>query len=443
MMYALVWVIKDFIMGFHNVGNSSPVHSPGSGGSGVRDDSFSDSQHDSDESGSDSEAGSVLDDAPSTPKTHARATAIFDSSDVSNIVDRICLRLHVIRCTCQGFDLTSYMCDEPRRVFQQMTKGAHSMTAYLRAHEYMILSMLMPYVLVDLMQPEMQWLSEQYEGDPPVEIASRISCDPMQQVVQAWYMYMDFFCCFRKQSMTESEVCELQAKGRELQKFLWVAFPHKGGQKMAWNFVKFHHIDALASIIRMFGSGTYASTQATEHCHVFYSRKLIELTNGKNAFNQIMHMVVRGHVLRDLALFNKDDGHLLHDAYNHETYKYSRSQVYAFPVDMLFREPEKVTRTLASCSRAPGSNGSKVLYDHLSSFVGAEAEDTWGKKHRGFLFLPHLLGSFLVTRRKRYNILLPDLEKVRSCTLCIVPVDHAVGHMPWLTDIHYYRRRGE
>ena len=225
---------------------------------------------------------------------------------------------------------------------------------------------------------------------------------------------MDFFCCFRKQSMTESQVCQLQDKGRELQKFLWIAFPTKAGQKMGWHFPKFHHIDALACIIRMFGSCTYASTQATEHCHVFYSRKLIELTNGKNAFNQIMHMVVRGHVLRDLALFNRDDGLQLHDAYNHETYKYSRSQVYAFPVEMLFIEPEKVTRKLTSCSRVPGSNGSRVLYEHLSSFTGAEAEATWGAKHRGFLFLPHLLGTFLVTRRNRYNILLNDLETVSS-----------------------------
>jgi hypothetical protein len=39
--------------------------------------------------------------------------SVFSKQDVWRIIERICTRLHNIRCTSQGFDLTPYMCDEP------------------------------------------------------------------------------------------------------------------------------------------------------------------------------------------------------------------------------------------------------------------------------------------------------------------------------------------
>lgn len=402
MLYALVWVIQDFILGFHHSAHSSPMHSAQS------------SQN----------LSGAHRDAPAPPPDGPHR--FFDHSDVAVIVKRICVRLHVIRCTCQGLDLTAYMCEEPQRAYEQMHSGSHTQTAYLRAHEYMILSMLMPYVLVDLMQPEMQWLSHQFEEDPPPIIRDRMGADPMQHVVKAWYMYMDFFCFLRQTVMTESQVCQLEVKARELQRFLWIAFPLKAGQKQGWNFPKYHHLDTLATTIRMFGSANWASTQATEHCHVYYSKKLVLLTNGKDAFNQIMNIAVRKNLLRDLTLFTNSGGIEMHEDFHHQSYHYSRSQVYSFPIYVLFNEPERVTRSLTAAPRMHNTQ-SKIRYERLSSFTGADAAETWGQRHTGFLFLPHLLGVFLVTRRNRFNILLEHLQKVSfPCIEISIVANHSL-----------------
>ncbi len=377
-MYAMVWAIKDYLSSFKwPAGHSMACQVEAS--------------EDDDE-----------DD-------HANLL-VFTNEDVMRVVQRICTRLHNIRCTSQGFDLTPYMCDEPMRVFAHMHSGTHGMTAYLRAHEYMILSLLMPYVLSDLYEPELQWLQAQFDGEPPDEMVDQLGADPMPSIVKAWYMYMDFFCFMRKQVMTESEVLTLEDKGRKLQSFLWYAFPHKAGQKMGWHFPKMHHIDTLAASKRFYGSLECISTQPTEHCHVYYSHKLIALTNGKNAFCQIMNFVVRSHVLRDLTMFNGEHGKSMLKDF--ESHNFSRSQMYSYPIDMLYRQPDKITRILSAEMRDHSGCGSKIRYERLSAFAAPDGETLWGARHPGFMFLPHLLGTFLVQRRNRFDLMLEGLEKV-------------------------------
>ena len=396
MMFATIWVIKDFITGFVMPTPSSDL------------------------------SGQTR-PQPDMDRSKPSQQTIFNAQDMSTIVNRICMRLHVIRCTCQGFDLTEYMCEEPRRVYDLINSGSHSMTSYLRAHEYMILSMLMPYVLVDLLQPEMEWLNNNFGDEQSSNVSDRIGYDPMTHMVKAWDMYVDFFCYLRQQVMTETQVCTLEVKGRELQEFLWIAFPFKSGQKKAWHFPKMHHLDTFHVTIRLFGMLEGMSTQPTEHSHVFYSKVLIGMTNGKDAFNQIMHMVVRGHVLRDIALLNTTSGNPLQDEYSR--HKFSRSQMYAFPIDVLYNEPERVKRTMTSAIR--GSSGTysyAVPHERLSSFTGEHGERVWGGRHRGFLFLPHLLGVFLVTRRTRFNILLEGLEKVGDMVTPMYTCIHLVTY---------------
>ncbi len=386
-MYAVVWAIKDYMVSF----KWPPGHDM--------------ARQDEDEEEED--AGPV---------------SVFSNDDVMGIVQRICTRLHNIRCTSQGFDLTPYMCDEPMRVFAHMHSGAHGMTAYLRAHEYMILSLLMPYVLTDLYEAELRWMQDQFDGEPPPDVADKLGADPMPSIVKAWYMYMDFFCFMRKQIMTESEVCTLEDKGRQLQRFLWHALPHKAGQKMGWHFPKMHHIDTFAASKRFYGSLECISTQPTEHCHVYYSHKLIQLTNGKDAFGQIMHFVVRSHVLRDLTMFNGEEGSsMLKDFQSHN---FSRSQMYSYPIDLLYREPDKVTRKLSAEMRDHSGCGSKIRYERLSGFAAPAGETLWGARHPGFMFLPHLLGTFLVQRRNRFGLQLKGLEKVCAALSCVSALSH-------------------
>ncbi len=336
--------------------------------------------------------------------------SVFSKEDVWRIIEHICTRLHNIRCTSQGFDLTPYMCDEPKRIWAHMHSGGHGMTAYLRAHEYMILSLLMPYVLTEVYEPEMRWMQDQFDGEPSDDMADKLRADPMPSIVKAWYMYMDFFCFMRKQIMTESEVCALEDKGRNLQRFLWYALPDKAGQKMGWHFLKMHHIDTFAASKRFYGSLECISTQPTEHCHVYYSHKLIGLTNGKDAFGQIMHFVVRSHVLRDLTMFNGEHGNSMLKDF--ESHNFSRSQMYSYPIDLLYRQPDKVKRVLSAEMRDHSGSGTKIRYKRLSAFAAPDGETLWGARHPGFMFLPHLLGSFLVTRRNRFGLQLDGLEKV-------------------------------
>jgi hypothetical protein len=379
MMYAAAWAIKDYIMGFK--------WPPGHDMTSEEEESHGDER-----------------------------LSVFKNEDVLRITQRICTRLHDIRCTSQGFDLTPYMCDEPMRVFAHMHSGSHGMTAYLRAHEYMILSLLMPYVLTDLYQQELRWLQEQFDGEPPADIADRLGADPMPCIVKAWYMYMDFFCFMRKQIMTESEVCTLEDKGRKLQQYLWHAFPEKAGQRMGWHFPKMHHIDTFAASKRLYGSLELTSTQPTEHCHVYYSHKLIALTNGKDAFSQIMHFVVRSHVLRDLTMFNGDEGKSMLKDF--ESHNFSRSQMYSYPINLLYQQPDKVTRILSAEMRDHSGSRSKIKYERISAFCAPDGEALWGVRHPGFMFLPHLLGTFLIQRRKRFGLQLEGLQKVCALTTC-------------------------
>ena len=58
----------------------------------------------------------------------------FSSKQVQSVITRICDRFLIIRMTCHGMDLTTWMCQELNRVYASLLAGKHNMSACFRSH---------------------------------------------------------------------------------------------------------------------------------------------------------------------------------------------------------------------------------------------------------------------------------------------------------------------
>lgn len=350
----------------------------------------------------------------------------FTPRHVQNVITRLCVRFRIIRKTCHGMDLTDWMCEELQRVYDGILANKHNMQASLRAHEYLIISMLMPYVINDILGEEMQEYSDYLDeltddihlgsSDPFLQCAhAKMASDPVPHMTKAWYMYMEFFCVLRQTRMSQSQLDAAQVMAKQVQAELWHAFPTKGGQKHGWHFPKIHHMYKLVLSKILFGSVETTSTQATEHTHVFYSGKQTELTNRKgDVGQQIMCRLTTQAVVRDLAtLFN--GAHGLHLEQQFRKFKYSKSQIYSFPVQILFLEHLKVTRTLQSPLRCKDTD-TRVLHTSLGAFAKTANATNKGnaevsKWHPGFMYLPYLIGQYL-WKYWRWQLDMPEWDNV-------------------------------
>lgn len=351
--------------------------------------------------------------------------SFFGPKDVHSVITRLCDRFHIIQRTCHGMDLTDWMCQELYRVYEGITQNKHNMQASLRAHEYLIFSMLMPYVLNDILQEEIQLYSD-YIDNLDAEASThffenaqaKIASDPVPHMTKAWHMYMRFFCILRQTRMSQSQLDEAQIMARDVQAELWHAFPTKGGQKHGWHFPKIHHMYKLIFAKMLFGSLDCISTQATEHTHVFFSGKQFSLTNRKgDVSKQIMYRLTTQQVVRDLAtLFN--GAHGIHLEQQYRKFQYSKSQIYSFPVQLLFLEHRKVSRTLASPLRCKDTD-TRARHTPLGTFAktkhaqtsksGTDADASpW---HPGFMYLPYLIGQYL-WKNWRWQLDMPEWDNV-------------------------------
>lgn len=339
--------------------------------------------------------------------------SFFDNTDIHKVVKRMCVRFHIIMRTCNGMDLTVWMCEELQRVFTALCNKEPSMKASLRANEYLIVSMLMPYVLEDILREELceycEYLDEHTEGADVSrefmrEARAKVGSDPVPAMVTTWHMYMEFFCALRQTRMSESQLVQLEAQCEELQKQIWRAYPDKAGSHHRWNFLKFHHMFTFATTFRLFGGLEGVSTQSTEHTHVFYSGKLVTLTNGKgNVGAQIMDRLSVMQAIRDLAtVYTGSHGLSLEKKYR--KYTPSKSQIYCYPVQRLLAEHLQVSRKLRSPLRIKDTR-TRILHTSLGTWAAnrqasSQASAT-GPVFKApdwppaFSYLPYLLGQYL------------------------------------------------
>ena len=362
--------------------------------------------------------------------------SFFDTTHVQKVVTRMCTRFHIIMRTCHGLDLTRWMCQELQRVYTALCAKEPSMKASLRAHEYLIVSMLMPYVLTEILREELveycQYLDQHSEGvDVSKEFlqqaVAKVGSDPVPAMVATWHMYMEFFCALRQTRMSESQLVQLQIQCQELQKQIWKAYPHKAGSKHRWNFIKFHHMLSFACTFRLFGSLDGVSTQSTEHTHTFYSGKLFTLTNGKgDVGQQITDRLSVMQAILDLAtVFTSEFGLSLERTFR--KYTPSKSQIYCFPVQRLLMEHLQVTRKLRSPLTIKDTR-TRIRHTSLGTWAAHRktsptagpvlAAPDWPK---AFAYLPYLLGPYL-WKYWRQRLDMPEWDNVShiTCMTCAV-----------------------
>ena len=374
--------------------------------------------------------------------------SFFDNTHMQNVVHRMCARFHIIMRTCHGMDLTDWMCQELQRVYEALCNKEPTMRASLRAHEYLIVSMLMAHVLEDILRVELdlycEYLDQHAEGDDVSrefmdEARTKIFSDPVPAMVKTWHMYMEFFCALRQTRMSESQLVQLEDQCKQLQHQIWIAYPCKAGSQHRWNFIKFHHMHTFACTFRLFGSLEGMSTQATEHTHTFYSGKLITLTNGKgNVGAQIMTRLAVMQTIRDLAtVYTGHHGLTLEK--NFRKYTPSKSQIYCFPVQRLLQEHLQVTRKLkspltikVSRTRVPYTSLGTWAAIRQSSSTGTTAGPVFQAWPKAFAYLPYLLGQYL-WKYWRHKLDIPEWDNVSiiTCDKCRLFYVHETYCFTW------------
>ena len=194
---------------------------------------------------------------------------------------RLCRRLTHTCSDIGGYQLTPKYAAQVMQVFLY---GKSTLTAV----RFEMLLLALPFVLVDLIDPELRMI-EQAIRDGRVDKDAKGNRpappqDPCPDMVRALACFLDWYMQARLLLFPVDMAPELQRRANVMKETLQEVFPEKSGQKAAWNFPKMHAPDHKASEILAHGSTIYTETGPFETGHKHNIKDLSGNSNGKDQF---------------------------------------------------------------------------------------------------------------------------------------------------------------
>ena len=200
---------------------------------------------------------------------------------IDGVWARLCRRLTHVRSDISGYQLTPKYAAHVRHVFLD---GKSAFTA----GRMELLMMILPFVLVDLIDPELRFVEQAIrEGKVDTNaMGNRPAApkDPCPDMVRALACFLDWYMQARLLLFPVDMAPELQRRAQVMKETLQEVFPEKSGQTAAWNFPKMHAPDHKASEILGHGSTIFTETGPFETGHKQNIKDLSGNSNGKDQF---------------------------------------------------------------------------------------------------------------------------------------------------------------
>jgi len=221
-------------------------------------------------------------DSYSTGKTAEGQTKyIIGMPRLGSVWTRLCRRLTHVHSDVCGLQLTPKYAAHVHHVF---VEGKSAFTA----SRMELLMLLLPFVLLDLIDPELSLIEKAIrEGKVGMDaIGNRPAPpqDPCPDMIRALAYFLDWYMQARLLMFPMDEAPELQRRATVMKETVQEVFPEKSGQKAAWNFPKMHAPDHKASEILSHGSTIYTETGPFETGHRHNIKDLSGNSNGKDQF---------------------------------------------------------------------------------------------------------------------------------------------------------------
>ena len=194
---------------------------------------------------------------------------------------RLSRRLTHVDSDICGYQLTPKYAAHVRHVFLD---GKSAFTA----GRMELLMMILPFVLVDLIDPELRFVEQAIrEGKVDTNAMGNRPAppkDPCPDMVRALACFLDWYMQARLLLFPVDMAPELQRRAKVMKETLQEVFPDKSGQIAAWNFPKMHAPDHKASEILAHGSTIFTETGPFETGHKQNIKNLSGNSNGKDQF---------------------------------------------------------------------------------------------------------------------------------------------------------------
>ena len=352
---------------------------------------------------------------------------MFTKADLHRPFVRCSERFCHVMTHCPDVGLTMFMCEEISKISNHFANTSNAKyKARMKGHEYLTVVMILPFVLCDLVAPELDRLQCLTKGKNILHTSCRtmLRSDPFDDIIPTLYKYVEYICALRVMECSQSEVDNLVHMAVDVQRAIKDTFPKKTPQdKRGWNILKFHWLLTFPVSIILMGCQNGTSTQPIELAHQVYSKVIHLISNGKGQITmQVMAKMAEEQALsnmaRTLVLDDSDDVSILGGASllcdEGKTFQYSTNQLYGCPIRLLYADPHNVVRELSSEVRK---------HVRITDFAGPQS--VFALQNPAYqYFMPALLEY--IWMRYGEDLFFPDdlrldevrLQFVASCTSC-------------------------
>jgi hypothetical protein len=171
-----------------------------------------------------------------------------------------------------------------------------------------MLQLTLPFLLRDLLFPEVTLVNERIRNAPKNDSLYKLPFleDPSDQIIEVLIKSVRWHMMSREKEIPIDKLDQLDALGKDLLETLKEVLPERKGTKdedgyfKGWCFEKAHSILHTPRNLLLYGYLEITSAQGPEHCHIEMVKKLGQLTNNRDVFENLIKWHARVTYVRNI-----------------------------------------------------------------------------------------------------------------------------------------------
>lgn len=222
----------------------------------------------------------------------ASVLAMAGESAIRGVMRRLARRLSSLQADESCLTLSDDFAEHFLKVYLQ---GKSSFTGQRMTYIILVLA----YVLRDIAGPERKRINNDIASssrDDPLHNHPLID-DPCIKIVETLLLFLRWFLLIRRPELTLDQIVEGIDRGRTMMDRLKTTFPEKSGEKMCWNFPKFHDVIHIPLWIMLLGWIENFCGQSGERAHGELLKSLAGCINNQDVFMQYLRFWERAEQL--------------------------------------------------------------------------------------------------------------------------------------------------